>query len=113
MWPLVIGWALNVLPVIPSLVTDVENLWRGHPKAGAQKAATTHNILHPSITNVAQAIATAPGCPLSEGEIARALAAYAQTVSDATVALANKLQVFPHSAPAAAGAPVVPVKPLP
>lgn len=108
MWPIVLTWVMRILPVIPSLVTDIENLWRHKPHAGAQKWISVEQALSGSISEVAeQLMAIAPpGTQVSD--ITAAISIYSRAVNDATVQLANSLKVFPTSAPPAQ--PAAPAK---
>lgn len=100
---------MRILPVIPSLVTDIENLWRHKPGSGAQKWISVEQALSGSVSEVAdQLLAVAPAGTKAE-DISAAIAIYARAVNDATVALANSLKVFPHGGaePSAPAAPKV------
>lgn len=107
MWMTVLGWIVTALPVIPSLVTDVENLWRNKPKSGQQKWLSVEQALSGSISEVAQNVMqlAPPGTKVEE--VSAAITVFSKAVNDAAVALANTLQVFPHgTAPAAAAVQV-------
>jgi len=106
MWPILLPWILQVVPVIPSLVADVENLFRGKPKAGQAKAATVAQAISSSIADITTQLAAAAPPGTEPAEIADACAAFAAAINDATVMLANKLKIFPHT-PAPADAPAL------
>lgn len=103
MWPLVLTFIMQVVPVIPSLVTDIENLFRAKPKSGAAKWIAVEQALSQPISDVASQIAAAAPPGTKTEEISAAVAIYTKAVNDATVALANALHVFPH-----AGTPAAP-----
>jgi hypothetical protein len=107
MWPVVLEFIMRAIPVIPSLVTDIENLWRGKPKAGASKWISIEQALSGTIADTAKAvIALAPAGTKPEF-VSQQLVIFAKSVNDASVALANALQVFPH----AGNSPAVPAPP--
>lgn len=105
MWPIALAWIVQVLPVIPSLVTDIENLWRHKPASGAQKWISVEQALSGSISEVTSAISAAAPAGTSEADISAAVAVFAKAVNDASVALANKLGAFPHGGQPPAPAP--------
>lgn len=105
MWPIALTWIMRILPVIPSLVTDIENLWRHKPNSGAQKWIAVEQALSGSISEVADQLAAVAPADTKPEEISAAVSIYARAVNDATVALANSLKVFPHGAQPAAAAP--------
>jgi len=95
---------MRVLPVIPSLVTDVENLWREMPQTGKQKCAAVEQALGGSVSEVVNKLMAAAPQGTKAEDITAAVAVFARQVNDATVQLANALQVFPHAAPTVAAA---------
>lgn|SRR5487761_1889976 len=105
MWPIALAWIVQVLPVIPSLVTDIENMWRHKPKSGAQKWISVEQALSGSIEEVTKAIAAAAPAGTKEADISAAASEFARAVNDASVGLANKLGAFPHAGQAATPAP--------
>lgn len=97
MWPIILTWIMRIIPVVPSLVTDIENLWRGKPKAGAQKWLSVEQALSSSIEEVAQDAAKFAPPGTKAEEISAAVAIFSKAVNDAAVTLANALGVFQHS----------------
>jgi len=106
MWPLILNFIIQAIPVIPSLVTDIENLWRGKPKAGSQKWLSVEQALSQSISAVAGEVAQLAPAGTKAEEVSAALVIFSKAVNDASVALANTLKIFPH-----AGAPAVAAQP--
>jgi len=88
---------MRVLPVIPSLVTDVENLWREMPQTGKQKCAAVEQALGGSVSEVVNKLMAAAPQGTKVENVTAAVAIFARQVNDATVQLANALKVFPHS----------------
>ena len=96
MFQTILGFILQVVPVIPSLVTDIENLFRGQPKTGAAKWQSIELALSQSISTVAaEAAKIAPAGTKAE-TISNALAIFAKDVNDASVKLFNDLKLFGH-----------------
>jgi len=110
MWLKILGWIIIVVPVIPSLVTDIENLWRSTPKSGNKKWLSVEQALSGSISEVASEVAKLAPTGTKAGDVSTAIVIFTKAVNDAAVALANTLQIFPHDGqPAvnASGTPVV------
>jgi hypothetical protein len=106
MWPLILMFVTQVVPVIPSLVTDVESLFRGKQKAGAQKWIAIEQVLSAPIAQLSSELAAVAPAGSKPQEIAKHVAIYTKAINDATVAFANAIGAFPSStAPAAIGAP--------
>lgn len=105
MWAIALSWIVQILPVVPSLVTDIENLWRHKPKSGAQKWISVEQALSGSISEVTAAITAAAPAGTKAEDISAAISIFVRAVNDASVALANSLGAFPHSAPAPAPGP--------
>jgi hypothetical protein len=105
MWPLVLQFAMQIVPVIPSLVTDIENLFRGKKKSGAQKWIAVETTLAPHIADLAQALAAQAPPGTKVEEISKYVSIYTRAVNDATVAFANSLKIFPHNDQPAIAAP--------
>lgn len=97
MWIAILGLIAQILPVIPSLVTDAENVFRSKQKSGVQKAASVVSFVAPLIAESAQAVVNLAPPGSDAGKIATAVERYTKAVNDATVALANDLGAFPHS----------------
>jgi hypothetical protein len=97
MWQVILGLIAQIIPVIPSLVTDAENVFRGKPKTGVQKAAAVINFVAPIIAQVAQDVVNLAPAGTDAAKIANYVEKYTKAVNDATVTLANDLGVFPHS----------------
>lgn len=102
MWVTILNLIAQILPVIPSLVTDAENVFRSKQKSGVQKAASVINFVAPLIASVAQEVAQLAPAGTDAAKIATVVETYTKAVNDATVALANALGAFPHTAPPAA-----------
>ena len=102
MWPAIITLIAQILPSIPSLVTDAENIFRSKPKSGVQKAASVINFVAPLIAEVSQTVVNLAPAGSDSAKIASAVELYTKAVNDATVALANDLGIFPHTTAAAA-----------
>lgn len=112
MWPIILNFVALIVPVIPSLVTDIENLWRHKPNSGAQKWISVEQALSGSISEVAQQIAAVAPPGTKVEDISAAVVIFSKAINDATVALANALHVFPHAGqPAIAAVAPTPVKP--
>ena len=101
MWQAILALIAAIIPSIPSLVTDAENIFRGQAKSGVAKAASVINFVAPLITTIAQDVAKLAPAGTDAAKIATAVETYTKAVNDATVTLANDLGVFPHTAPPA------------
>lgn len=108
MWQAVLGLIASIIPSIPSLVTDAENIFRNKQSSGPQKAAQVIGFVAPVIEQGAQAIVKLAPAGTEASKIAAAVNKYTKAVNDATVALANDLGIFPHGGTAAAAAPAAP-----
>lgn len=97
MWQAIIGLIASILPSIPSLVTDAENIFRGKPKSGVAKAAAVINFVSPVIASVASDVQRLAPAGTNAADIAAAVEKYTKAVNDATVTLANDLGIFPNS----------------
>jgi hypothetical protein len=106
MWPLILTFGMQVIPVIPSLVTDVENLFRGKHKAGPQKWLAVEQLLGPIVQQLSTELAALAPPGTKAQDIAKHVSTYTKAVNDATVAFANAVGAFPK-----AGAPAVPAQP--
>ena len=102
MWVTILNLIAQILPVIPSLVTDAENVFRSKQKSGVQKAASVINFVAPLIASVAQEVAQLAPAGTDAAKIATAVETYTKAINNATVTLANTLGAFPHTAPPAA-----------
>jgi hypothetical protein len=97
MWPLILTFGMQVIPVIPSLVTDVENLFRGKAKQGPAKWLAVEQLLAPTVEELTgKLIAVAPAGTKAL-DIEKHVKAYTKAVNDATVAFANAVGAFPGS----------------
>ena len=103
MWQAILGLIAAIIPSIPSLVTDAENIFRGQKKSGPRKAASVVQFVAPLIETVAQDIAKLAPAGTDAQKIANAVNVYAKAVNDATVLLANDLGIFPHTTTTTAG----------
>jgi hypothetical protein len=106
MWPLILTFGMQVIPVIPSLVTDIENLFRGKKKAGAQKWLAVEQLLAPQVEELSTQIAAIAPPGSKKADIAKHVAQYTRAINDATVAFANAVGAFPST-----NAPAVPAQP--
>ena len=97
MWQAILTLIAAIIPTIPSLVTDAENVFRNQPQSGAQKAASVVQFVAPLIQSVSQDVAKLAPAGTDAQKIANAVNVYAKAVNDATVVLANDLGVFPHT----------------
>jgi hypothetical protein len=97
MWAAIIQLISGILPIIPSLVTDAENIFRNQKSSGTQKATQVVSFVAPLIETTSQAIVKLAPAGSDAAKIAASVTAYTKAVNDATVALANDLGVFPHS----------------
>lgn len=113
MWAVILGWVLKAVTVIPSLVTDIENLWKDRPKSGQSKWISVEQALSGSIGDVAKVAASLSPAGTKAEVIADAVAVFSKAVNDAFVALANELQLYPHNGQPAANQLPVPPKPQP
>jgi hypothetical protein len=106
MWPLILMFVTQVVPVIPSLVTDIESLFRGKQKAGAAKWIAMEQLLAGPIQQLSTELAAVAPPGTKPELIALHVAVYTKAINDATVAFANGLGMFPTTGtPAAIGAP--------
>ena len=102
MWQAVLGLVSAISANAPSIVTTVENIFHSKSKSGAQKAVTAANFFAPVIAASAQEFAKLAPAGSNADAIAASITKYTRAVNDAAVALANDLNIFPHSdAPAA------------
>lgn len=97
MWGTILGYVMQAITVIPSLVTDVERLWANKPKAGTPKSEAVMAAIAGSIQDVAAAAAKLSPAGTAANEIESAVAVFAKDVNDAFVTLANDLKLFPHA----------------
>jgi len=97
MWLKILGLIAAILPSIPSLVTDAENIFRSQPQSGVEKAASVVAFVSPLIESTSQAIVKLAPAGSDASKIAASVTAYTKAVNDATVVLANDLGVFPHT----------------
>lgn len=106
MFTKVLQLVLTVIPVIPQLVTSIENLFKGVPKSGSQKWIAVEQALSQTIQTAAGEIAQLAPAGTSADRISTALVVFSKDVNDAFVKLANDLQLFTSSStPAATAAP--------
>lgn len=90
----ILKFVVPALTALPQLITGIEALFKGVPKAGAQKWISVETALSQSITIVAQEVAQlAPGT--SADKVSAEVAKFSKAVNDAFVALANGLGIFP------------------
>jgi hypothetical protein len=101
MWGILAAWSLRIVSVIPTLVSAVEQVFKGTPKSGPQKWVAVSSVLAPAIADVATDLSklAPPGTPPST--ITAAIARYTKAINDATVAVANDLGIFTPSPPPA------------
>lgn len=111
MWSAILGYVIKLLPIIPQLVTTIENLWAPKPKAGAQKWISVEQALSGSIADVAQTVASIAPMGTKPEQVSAAIAVFSKAVNDAFVALANDLQLFAHGGKA--GMNSLPSPPIP
>jgi hypothetical protein len=97
MWPAILNLIAMIVPSIPSLVTDAENIFRTKPKSGTQKAAAVINFFAPLVAETAQAVEKLAPPDTNAAKIATAVEKYTRAVNDAVVVLANELGAFPHA----------------
>lgn len=100
MFTAVLKWVLQLIPVIPQLVTSIENLFKGQAKAGPQKWIAVEQALSQSITMASTEIAQLAPAGTKAETISNALAVFSKDVNDAFVKLANDLKLFSTSTPA-------------
>lgn len=107
----ILSWVITVVQVLPSLITDIENLWKNKPASGSSKWISVEQALSQSVQDVANTVAKLSPAGTTADEIAAACAVFAKDVSDAFVKLANDLALFPHGGqPAANAAPAAAIK---
>lgn len=104
MFTTIFSWVMQVITVLPSLITDIEKLWSGTAKSGSQKWLSVEQALSGSISAVAEAAAKLAPAGTSVDTISTAVDIFVKAVNDAFVALANTLQLFPHAGQPAANA---------
>lgn len=97
MWQAILGLIASIIPSIPSLVTDAENIFHAKQQSGVQKATAVIGFVAPVIQEGAQAIVKLAPAGTEASKIAAAVSKYTKAVNDATVVLANDLGVFPHT----------------
>jgi hypothetical protein len=92
----ILKYVIPVLSALPQLVVGIESLWKGTPKAGAQKWIAVEQALSQSISLVAQEVAQlAPNTPVNT--VSAKVALFTKAVNDAFVALCNDLGIFQQS----------------
>ena len=96
MFMTILSWVLRVVPVIPSLVTDIENLWRGKPAAGQAKWQAVEQALSQSIQDVTAEITAIAPAGSKPADISKAISIFAKDVNDTFVKLMNDLKLFGH-----------------
>lgn len=80
---------LGLLPLVPSIVRDVEGLFKSAPKSGPTKKQTAVNLLGDAM-NAIGAVQSVPGANSPELNLAG-------TIVDAFVAYFNATGQFSHS----------------
>ena len=107
MFATILAWIGRVLPVIPGLIINIENLFSNKPKSGASKWIAVEQAISGSIEDVASEVAKLAPAGTTAAQISGALAVFSKDVNDSFVRLANDLQLFPHAGKPAAnsGAP--------
>jgi hypothetical protein len=108
MWPKVLAFIMQVLPVIPNLVVDVENLFRNQANSGPQKWVAVEQVLSQHIAQTADDIAQLAPAGTKAEDISKAISLYTRAINDATVALANTLGIFPHAGQPPTAPPATP-----
>lgn len=109
MFSTILNFVLTIVPVIPQLVTSIENLFKGTPKSGPQKWIAVEQALSQSISTVSGEIAKIAPAGTTAETISTALVVFSKDVNDAFVKLANDLQLFTHSGqPAVNSLPAAP-----
>lgn len=89
-------YVVPAITALPQLISGIEALFKGTPKAGAQKWIAIEQALSGSISMVAQEIAQlAPATPVDA--VSAKVAIFTKAVNDAFVTLCNDLGIFPHS----------------
>lgn len=101
MFQTVLGWVFRILPVIPGLVGSIEQLFKGVPRAGAQKWISVETALSQSIQSASSEIAALAPAGTKIADISAALTVFSKDVNDAFVKLANDLKLFTTTAPTA------------
>ncbi|MGH9770108.1 MAG: hypothetical protein ACRD4Q_00160 [Candidatus Acidiferrales bacterium] len=104
MFSTIFTWVMQVIPVLPSLITDIEKLWGGTAQSGSQKWLSVEQAMSGSISAVAEVAAKLAPAGTSVDAISTAVDIFVKAVNDAFVALANTLQLFPHAGQPAANA---------
>lgn len=97
MWQKILGFVVQVLPVIPSLVTDIERLFANQPQSGVAKAKAVESAIAGSIQDVAAEVAKLAPAGTKPEAIATALSQFTADVNSAFVTLCNDLALFPHA----------------
>ena len=88
-----LGYLPALLSALPQLIAGIEALFKGTPKAGAQKWIAVEQALSQSIALLAQEVAQlAPGTPVDKASAA--IAIFTKAVNDAFVKLCNDLGIF-------------------
>jgi hypothetical protein len=96
----VVGYALQILTGLPSIVTGVENLWQHIPKSGAQKWIAVEQALSGTISTIGSDVAKdVPN--ITADDVATAMAKFSKAANDAFVELLNDLGLFKSATPAA------------
>lgn len=114
MFAAILSAVLQIIPILPGLITDIEHLWSNKPKSGSSKWISVEQALSGSIEEAANVAAKLAPAGTKAETISTAIAVFTKDVNDAFVTLANDLQLFSHAGkPAAnsAGGSVVVVKP--
>lgn len=96
MWSKIISIGIGILTSIPTLIQGVEQLWKGTPKAGAQKWISVEQALSASIEQIAAEVVKE--CPnTAVDDVAGRASVWAKAVNDATVAFFNDVGLLPKS----------------
>lgn len=80
---------IPLLTAIPTLIQGVEQLWKGTPKAGAQKWISVEQALSGSIQQIAAEVQSAVPNQTAD-DVATKAAIWAKAVNDATVTFFNE-----------------------
>lgn len=90
-------YVIPVITALPELISGIEKLWTGVPKAGAQKWIAVEQALSGSIVAVANQVAALAPDGTKVDEVSAKIAVFTKAVNDAFVKLCNDLGVFQTS----------------
>ena len=90
----ILGWAIKIISVLPNLIVNIEQLWSGVPKSGAQKWISIEQALSGAIEAAATATAKLAPAGTKPETISAAIVKFAKATNDAFVLFCNETGIF-------------------